>query len=1162
MGPKATLPRKRIDGSPGFAVRKTRADRLETRMPDRLYDVIARSIREPLDGTLFERSAVELLRDAYYPKLRPVDGGNDAGMDGVGELPDGERFFLISTVDEDVRGNLRKNVKSHIDAGGELRTVVLATSREVRGRRRVELQGTLLDDFGVRLADVHDRGDFVQLLYGNPRWCKDLLGVAGIARALTRLPASRRPTPEIRLIGRDADLAELRGADGDLVISGKPGIGKTFLLERLMEEDWGLFDAGWSLDQLEAAVRELRPRRVVLDDAHLKGDRLAELRQLRREMNADFDLVAVSWPGELDEVAGALPGASTAVVRELERDQILEVIEEVGIVGPRSLQAHLVNQAMGRAGLAVTLAYACVRGNVQGVATGEALLQDIVGWFTRSLGQESRYVLGVLALAGKTGVTLRQVAYALRVDMPRVVHLVRGLANGGTVDEASRYDGVTRLRVQPESLRYALVRDVFFGGPVAMDVRDTIAQFDRPSIAVIPLVAAVHRGADVERAFLLEILDRSDREAVIAYALLGDNEAREALQVAPEHRAAIAQEAYRNGIDERQMLHLLMELAIDDNRSDGSFPEHPLRAVEDHLAAFEGNLEPRRIAVETADAWLREGREPSVAFKVLAKVVEPRVRRAYSDLGLGNTITIAEGPLPLETMAEMSSLWDSILNAIVRERGCEPGPVIDALHHWVFPGSIGFGRGVDDATSETFRSEARRVILRLADVLSGRPGVLRRLQHFSTWGALDVDISVPREFDILFPEDWDGSEQDGGHDGWAGRSDRRVQQLATEMLPLLPDEVAARIVQADAEALAAGITYPRLTPRVAQLLADGSANPSLLLTALTDRRAAGDIILPVLDRVVSGESEGWEDALKSLLDDPQLAWAAIQVALARPVGPSLKDAAIERMGPGHRNLIEMMVARDQLDPDTIGRLLDAPDPLVARDSAVAIGHSRSADRIDALPRATREHWRAIILDSPADEFWYSVILKRDPDLFGEWLKRWFDRLRSSSEEFILPHQLKESISDLPVGARVSLISSIPAELHSFLVQDAVTELVSDDLETADALLKRADLEELHWTVLRDGPSEAWMDRALMAVDRGWAPERIVAYTAFSENVWSGDESAHWQAKVDAFESLRQDGPAGSPRARLIAAGIDQFERQRDVAAEKERRERIFGDERA
>ena len=129
---------------------------------------------------------------------------------------------------------------------------------------------------------------------------------------------------------------------------------------------------------------------------------------------------------------------------------------------------------------------------------------------------------------------------------------------------------------------------------------------------------------------------------------------------------------------------------------------------------------------------------------MLAHAIEPRVHRTYSDPGLGNTITIAEGPLPLTTMGEMSSLWDSILNIVERERDCKPGPVIDALHHWVFPSSIGFGRGVDDETAEAIRSEAARVIRRLAEILRERPGVLRRLQHFSSWGALDIAIAMQR----------------------------------------------------------------------------------------------------------------------------------------------------------------------------------------------------------------------------------------------------------------------------------------------------------------------------------------------------------------------------------------------------------------------------------
>ena len=154
-----------------------------------MYEAIASAIEKPLKWDVFERCAVELLREAYYPNLRPVEGGNDAGKDGVGELGNGERFFLVSTVGKDARGNLVGNIQSHLKAGGDQRVIVFATTRAVSGQRRAALTSQLREEFDVRLHDVHDRADFIQLLYHSSKWRKDLLGVPGQARALTVLPA-------------------------------------------------------------------------------------------------------------------------------------------------------------------------------------------------------------------------------------------------------------------------------------------------------------------------------------------------------------------------------------------------------------------------------------------------------------------------------------------------------------------------------------------------------------------------------------------------------------------------------------------------------------------------------------------------------------------------------------------------------------------------------------------------------------------------------------------------------------------------------------------------------------------------------------------------------------------------------------------------------------
>lgn len=1127
-------------------------------MPDRLYDDIARAIERPLRGDLFERCAVDLLRE-YYPTLRPVEGGNDAGMDGVGELPNGERFFLVATVGEDSRTNLERNIQSHLEAGGDRRVVVFATTRKVTGQRRVELANYVEKRFGVWLAEVHDRADFVQLIYRSPRWRKDLVNVPALAKALTRLPASRRPMPEIPIIGREDALEHLRTLTGDLVLVGKPGIGKTFLLQKLMEEDWGLFDDGGVVTDLEDAIRELRPRRVVLDDAHLNEDRIAVLRRLRLEMDAEFYIVAVSWPGQQAEVAAALVGSQTFVVLELDRDQILEIIKEVGIAGPRELQALLVNQSLGRAGLAVTLAHGCISGHVREVAAGDALLTDVVGWFTRSIGHESRHVLGVLALGGRNGATMEQVARVLGLSVARVSELVRGLASGGTVDEASRTEHATRLRVQPESLRYALVKDVFYGGPGSLDVARAIAQLDRPSIALLPLVRAAYWGAPIDRGFLLTLVESSNEDDVVAYALLGADETREALQIAPQHQRAIARAAYESNISADLMLRRLMELAVGDLRDEHNSPDHPLRVIGDHLAGSDGTIEARKLAVSVVEQWLRDGGDSDVAFRVLKHAVEPRVRLAYSDPGLGNTVTISEGSLPISAIRELSKIWDSVLEVVARERTSAVAPLLDALHPWVYPSTLGFDRGPDDATAAAIRDEATRVISRLADIFRDRSGILHRLRDYVSRAQLDVIVNVPTEFDILFPAHWNGAEDDGGYGGWEQSVDEAVRRLATDLQQLPVGEAARLITEADTEAASAGITYPRLTPALARILAAGTEEPETYLYGLEQLIAAGDILLPFLERVVYLKPVGWELAVERLLVDDRTAWAATQVALIHPVGSRLKDLAIDRMTPAYGNLIEFIIAARRADPDTLERLLNAGNQVVARDAAVALGHASSGAPLEDLSQSAQARWRAVIVQSPADDYWYSVILGRDPDLFADWLRAWLGRMRDGSSYELLPHTLEEVIRQLPAEVRAELIREVPSDVPSFYVQDLVTLLVSNDLKVAEILFERADLKSLQSAALHDGPSEVWMERALAAYERGSEPTQIVAMTMFAERGWSGEESRHWQSKVDAFKSLRESNQAvDTPRERIISAGVEYFEKRRDAAAEGERRERVFG----
>ena len=1121
-------------------------------MSDTLDRAIRDAIARPLDGETFERCAVGLLREVY-PSLRPVEGGNDAGMDGVGELPDGTPFFLVATVQEDARGNLERNVKSHIDAGGERRAVVFATSRPISGRRRIEMGNHLRDRFGVRLVEVHDRADFVGRLYRSAAWRRELLRVPGEARALSRLPATRRPTPEIPLVGRDEEVERLKAIEGDLVVVGKPGIGKTFLLQQLVEDDWGLFDDGWDISQLEDAIRDMQPTRIVVDDAHLQRDRLSRLRQLRTQMGANFSIAAVTWPGSVDEVSGALPGATQFEISELERNQILTVVEEMGIAGPVALQAHLVNQAQGRVGLAVTLAHASLTGDLGDVAVGDVLLRDIVGWYASSIGEASRYVLGFLALAGHSGATLDQVGQTLGLTQPAVAVQIRGLASGGTLDEARAADGLERLRVQPVDLRYALVRNVYLSGAGSLDLRAALQCLDHAGSAALPLLGAIHRGAEYDREFVRRLIDSQDSEAALAFALLGPGELRQALDHWPQFRNEIIREAHRAAVAPRATLPLLLDSAVGDDSLEHSHPDHPLRVIDDHIGASDRQIEIREAAIDAIDGWLRAGGDVGVGIRALAHVMRPQLRRTSEDPGLGNTLTLMEAPLPPEVATALDSLWDRVIGIVEREKDGPVGPLIAELHYWVYPQNLSFdGASFEDA-ERTIRGVAPRVIEQLAMVFVERPGVLSALRSYGA--EFNLEIAIPSEFETLFPDDWGSAGVDYGE--WERSADAAVVALAEDAKSGSLDDQIELLHGSDVEATAAGISYPRLTPRLAQLLAESNTEPLTWVDALVRRGASPDLLLPFLQRSVEVDAVGWQDVLRELLGDESYSWVASQIVLTHPVGEEIKAKGIAGLTGRHRSLIRSLVMRGEVDAETVERLLDAPDPIVARESAVAIGYGAGEAQRSALSDAGQARWREVIVASSPDEFWYSEILKRDPDLFADWLRAWFARLESgSTDHALLPRTLVEGIGGLPLLVRRELIDAIPAHIRSFPLRGIATELVGSDLSVAEALLDRVDLDDLHWACLRRGPSEVWMERALLALDRGWEPERIVGATMFSESAWSGEESHHWQAAVDAFSELdRRDDVR---RGAIIDAGVNAFSDLRDRAAKREREERVFG----
>ena len=174
---------------------------------DPLYRAIEERLAGRLDPEMFERCAVELLRDVH-PGLVPIRGGDDGGMDGaIAAARGGVPMPLVVTTAGSVISNLTGNLESYRRGGGTAREAVVATSRPLTGRRRGNLEKRA-KEFGYCPPPDPRPGGFRRPFVREPRLAKRSFSVwTGDPPALSAFPRSPRAWPATELLGRDEEIA-------------------------------------------------------------------------------------------------------------------------------------------------------------------------------------------------------------------------------------------------------------------------------------------------------------------------------------------------------------------------------------------------------------------------------------------------------------------------------------------------------------------------------------------------------------------------------------------------------------------------------------------------------------------------------------------------------------------------------------------------------------------------------------------------------------------------------------------------------------------------------------------------------------------------------------------------------------------------------------------
>ena len=364
---------------------------------------------------------------------------------------------------------------------------------------------------------------------------------------------------------------------------------------------------------------------------------------MRKELGAEFSIIGSCWPSDTDRISEilTLPSSKIRSLDLLTRDDIVKVVNGVGLVGPIHLIRELVDQAVGLPGLAVTLTRLCLFGDVPKVFSGEALLQSLTQIFPKEDVYRVKLILAAFALGGESGMSVKIVADYLGLRPIEVNELLSTIAPAGVIQQNGRQD----ISVRPHAFRHALVDSMFFQNKINGLPSISLLINQSPNIAETArtLVGVKARGGNVPFDILIDVLERAESEkAWLEFAWLGRDETKWFLENHPEKFSLIVNPALE--YDPQRSIPQLLSFAVGDTRPLNSTPDQPLRVLEDWIKnGFRPSGEAFRRRENLLNAirkWLAAEGDISIAVHALRFVLSPKVEWHELDPGLGNRISL------------------------------------------------------------------------------------------------------------------------------------------------------------------------------------------------------------------------------------------------------------------------------------------------------------------------------------------------------------------------------------------------------------------------------------------------------------------------------------------------------------------------------------------
>jgi hypothetical protein len=307
------------------------------------------------------------------------------------------------------------------------------------------------------------------------------------------------------------------------------------------------------------------------------------------------------------------------------------------------------------------------------------------------------------------------------------------------------------LAVQPHQLRSALIRSVFFPGHTArLQYRELLDQVPDRDSAIEALLAARTRGAAITAEELRDLVHTSRSGRVWArLAQLSEDNAQWVLDNYAGNLLNVAGAALYAA--PRATIPRILNLAENATRSGAASRNDPMSGLRQWVVSLQITAKEaiarRHLVAIAAKNYLAAGGDSSVGVECLCLALTPAVADSALDPGVGDTVTMRFGLLPMEGLLGIKVIWGEVRDAlVVKLDRSNWSHIASTLRDWIHPEMATKGASVPEATRLAMREIASQMLRDLSAATEGQPGIASSLRALAT----RLDLRLPGFHDPIF----------------------------------------------------------------------------------------------------------------------------------------------------------------------------------------------------------------------------------------------------------------------------------------------------------------------------------------------------------------------------------------------------------------------------